>query len=210
MRRWLCWYILSCLRYACRSAVLICLPCLPGCPCAGDQTMFCHACDFKAVGGFDPRWVIMEDTDLCVRMHEAGPCRHHTAGKLGAPLRKNAGNTASGRGRLAEEESGAQHHRQQPQQLGLVDQKRGCSTHEQGRGAPGSSVQQYCQQWLQPRGRVKQVSNRLSVTSGRRLDAWGPLRATYIHARIGISWYFRRDPEQLKELYTRLYTDSFR
>jgi hypothetical protein len=71
-------------------------------------------------------------------------------------------------------------------------------------------LQQHWQQWLRPRGRVKQVLNRLSVTSGRRLDAWGPLRATYIHVVIGASWYFRRDPVELKELYTLLYTDAFR
>lgn len=27
------------------------------CWCAGDQTMFCRACDFRAVGGFDAKWV---------------------------------------------------------------------------------------------------------------------------------------------------------
>lgn len=137
----------------------------------GDQTMFCRACDFQAVGGFDDKWAIMEDTDLCVRMHEAGPCSHqHTA-------------TAS---------------------VGLQQGQRPCQ--QQRRRAPGSSVQL----WLQPRGRVKQVLHRVSRTSGRRLDAWGPLRATYIHVVIGASWYFRRDPVQLAELYNRLYTDAFR
>ena len=70
-------------------------------------------------------------------------------------------------------------------------------------------VQQW-QRWAQPRGRVRQVLNMCSVTSGRRLDAWGPWRATYIHALIGVNWYFKRDPVQLKDLYSRLYTDTFR
>lgn len=74
--------------------------------------------------------------------------------------------------------------------------------------APG--VWQQWQQWQRPRGRVKQVLNRVSVTSGRRLDAWGPVKATYIHLVIGTSWYFTRDPAQLKQLYNKLYTDAFR
>jgi len=38
----------------------------------GDQAMFCRADDFAAVGGFDGSIPIMEDADLCVRMHERG------------------------------------------------------------------------------------------------------------------------------------------
>jgi len=38
----------------------------------GDQTLFCRAADFKAVGGFQDDLPIMEDVDLCIRMHEAG------------------------------------------------------------------------------------------------------------------------------------------
>lgn len=39
----------------------------------GDQTLFCRACDFKRVGGYASRLPIMEDADLCVRLHMAGP-----------------------------------------------------------------------------------------------------------------------------------------
>ena len=39
----------------------------------GDQTLFCRACDFRRVGGYAPRLPIMEDADLCVRLHMAGP-----------------------------------------------------------------------------------------------------------------------------------------
>lgn len=39
----------------------------------GDQTLFCRAADFKAVGGFRNDLPIMEDVDLCIKMHEAGP-----------------------------------------------------------------------------------------------------------------------------------------
>ena len=40
----------------------------------GDQAMFCRRRDFEYVGGFDENLPIMEDADLCVRMHTAGPC----------------------------------------------------------------------------------------------------------------------------------------
>ncbi len=39
----------------------------------GDQTLFCRASDFQRVGGFDGSLPIMEDADLGIRMHEAGP-----------------------------------------------------------------------------------------------------------------------------------------
>ena len=39
----------------------------------GDQTLFCRACDFRRVGGYAPRLPIMEDADLCIRLHMAGP-----------------------------------------------------------------------------------------------------------------------------------------
>ena len=35
--------------------------------------MFCRACDFRAVSGFNEQLVLMEDADLCIRMHMAGP-----------------------------------------------------------------------------------------------------------------------------------------
>ncbi|KAL4451511.1 hypothetical protein ABPG75_007173 [Micractinium tetrahymenae] len=39
----------------------------------GDQTLFCRAADFRRVGGYDSRLPIMEDADLCIRLHMAGP-----------------------------------------------------------------------------------------------------------------------------------------
>lgn len=116
-------------------------------------------------------------------MHEAGPCRHQLTTGTGSSCR--AARTAG-------------QHRQQGA---------GGSLPSHG---PVGELQQRWQQWLQPRGRVKQVLTRLSVTSGRRLAVWGTAKATYIHAVLGTSWYFRRDPVQLRELYDRLYTDAFR
>ena len=39
----------------------------------GDQTLFCRAADFARVGGYDGALPIMEDADLCIRLHAAGP-----------------------------------------------------------------------------------------------------------------------------------------
>ena len=35
--------------------------------------MFCSKADLLHAGGFDESLPIMEDADLCIRMHEAGP-----------------------------------------------------------------------------------------------------------------------------------------
>lgn len=83
------------------------------------------------------------------------------------------------------------------------------SSNSSGDSSSVGLVQQW-QQWCRPRGRVKQVLDRLSVTSGRRLEAWGPLWATFIHLRISAAWYFQRDPVLVRQLYERLYTDAFR
>lgn len=71
-------------------------------------------------------------------------------------------------------------------------------------------MQQQWQQWLKPRGRIRQVLDRVSVTSSRRVEAWGTLKATYIHFAIGLSWYFKQDPILIRQLYDKLYTDAFR
>ena len=55
-----------------------------------------------------------------------------------------------------------------------------------------------------------QVLHPPAQTSGRRLKAWGNLRATAIHVIIGFSWYFGATPDQMRSLYARLYTDSYR
>lgn len=38
----------------------------------GDQNLFCRRADFSKVGGFDEALTIMEDADLCIRMHDMG------------------------------------------------------------------------------------------------------------------------------------------
>jgi len=39
----------------------------------GDQAMFCRRADFWRSGGFDEDLPLMEDADLCLRMHMSGP-----------------------------------------------------------------------------------------------------------------------------------------
>ena len=52
----------------------------------GDQTLFCRAADFARVGGYDAELTIMEDADLCVRMHMAGPAPVQAAGSAAAKV----------------------------------------------------------------------------------------------------------------------------
>ncbi|KIY99150.1 hypothetical protein MNEG_8812 [Monoraphidium neglectum] len=61
-----------------------------------------------------------------------------------------------------------------------------------------------------PRGRVLFLTDKAGSTSGRRLAAWGPLRATGIHLAISLAWYITQDAEKVEELYERLYTDKYR
>ena len=39
----------------------------------GDQDLFCRRSDFERLGGFNNRLPIMEDLDLIMRLHAAGP-----------------------------------------------------------------------------------------------------------------------------------------
>ena len=45
----------------------------------GDQAMFADAACFRSVSGFDEALPIMEDADLCLRLHESGWVRGPTA-----------------------------------------------------------------------------------------------------------------------------------
>lgn len=55
-----------------------------------------------------------------------------------------------------------------------------------------------------------QVHNPHACTSGRRLHAWGGLHATAVHFIIGLSWYLGASPQQMQDIYARLYTDNYR
>lgn len=121
----------------------------------GDQAMFCRRSDFWRCGGFSEELPLMEDADLCVRMHMVGP---------GPNITRSGGGDAVG------------------------------SPSERPR-----------------RGRIRMVP-RAVHTSGRRIEAMGcPFRATYIHARIGLSWWFTPAadrPDRLQRLKACLYRDD--
>ena len=55
-----------------------------------------------------------------------------------------------------------------------------------------------------------QILQPAAETSGRRLQAWGNPKATFVHFLIGLRWYLGATPEQLKDLYMRMYTDDYR
>lgn len=62
--------------------------------CFGDQTLFCRKKDFERVGGYDDDLPIMEDADLCTRLHEHG----REDGKYGREVQiLSAVNRTSGR-----------------------------------------------------------------------------------------------------------------
>lgn len=59
----------------------------------GDQSMFCRKSQFDKVGGFKAELPIMEDADLCLKMHKDA----RSDGKSGRIVQLNAVNRTSGR-----------------------------------------------------------------------------------------------------------------
>jgi hypothetical protein len=62
----------------------------------------------------------------------------------------------------------------------------------------------------QGRGRVQMLLGQTARTSGRRLAAWGPAYATYVHALISVKWYFGASYTELHGLYRTMYSDAYR
>jgi hypothetical protein len=213
--------------------------------CSGDQTLCCRAVDLRRVGGYDSSWVIMEDADLCVRMHEAGPtpapapaatgtiatgatmaAAAAAGGATAAAAATCAITAAAGGGTAAGSSTGGAFRPSGNKRCcnGQWSASRGAGSEKDsktGSSVNGSSSKSalvnswegfcdYIQWWCRPRGRVVQVLDRVNVTSGRRLAAWGNWKGTAIHVVLGVSWYFGKDPQQLYELYHRMYTDNLR
>ena len=202
---------------------------------AGDQTLCCRAADLRRVGGYDSRWVIMEDTDMCVRMHEAGPtaaaaaptamathinCEmdrgsstHGRSSRRGGGNGKDKGSSSSS---VTVCQGGVCSRVSPPDETCVDDGGSGVpttttsSSSSSSSRAPWEALCSYLQWWCCPRGRVVQVLDRVNVTSGRRLASWGNWKGTAIHVAMGVNWYFGKDPQQLYELYHRLYTDNYR
>eukprot|EP00198_Chlamydomonas_reinhardtii_P006532 XP_001695868.1 predicted protein [Chlamydomonas reinhardtii] len=90
----------------------------------GDQGLCCRAADFRAVGCYRAALPLMEDAELCLDLHNAGP-----------------------------------------------------------------------------------LQDRAAATSGRRIAAWGELRANCIFAYIALLWLGGAAPEELRAVQRRLYHD---
>ncbi|GFR52071.1 hypothetical protein Agub_g14594 [Astrephomene gubernaculifera] len=104
----------------------------------GDQALSCRAADLRHAGGYRPDIPFMEDAELCLHMHMAGPARRDL----------HAG-----------------------------------------------------------RGRVRMLMHRAATTSGRRIAAWGELRANWVFARVALMWLAGATPAQLHSCYRELYPD---
>ena len=145
----------------------------------GDQAMFCRARDFAYVGGFDEALPIMEDADLCVRMHVAGPSADGDDANASVALTTPLPACEDfGKWRL-----------------------------EAGKaGEPPTYRREDVRPEGRRRGRVVLV-NRLVTTSGRRVEGLGNAKATAVHFLIGLGWYFGADPDAMVRLYRRFYAD---
>ena len=171
----------------------------------GDQAMFCRRRDFEYVGGFDENLPIMEDADLCVRMHTAGPC----------PLNAGEDRTAAAGSTTISASSGLQPTQPlQPPRLRSpgkwIDNGAPPKGHDEARDGV---FERFVKREVEPavdwfdRGRVVLV-NRVVTTSGRRIeDLGGNLKATFVHFLIGFSWYLGASPERMVEIYNKYYSD---
>jgi glycosyltransferase involved in cell wall biosynthesis len=160
----------------------------------GDQAMFVDAACFQSVGGFDESLPIMEDADLCVRMHESGWTRGSNFFAEGTEERfegaaRCAPLTCRGKWEVTDEASG--------DDVSLTEKTkkprsrfRKTSVCEKAAGSD--------------RGRIVLV-NRAVTTSGRRIEGLGNFKATLTHFLIGVSWYCGADPDKMVALYRKFY-----
>jgi hypothetical protein len=131
------------------------------------------------VGGYDASLPIMEDADLCMRMHYAGAWQLPGGG--GAA---EAG-SATPWGQPAPAPSDPCLYT--PTVAGPSTQQppAAASSHAAARSRPQAPLAPAAGQgqggsWWQQRGRVKMILDRQVVTSGRRLERWGNLYGTYV------------------------------
>jgi glycosyltransferase involved in cell wall biosynthesis len=163
----------------------------------GDQAMFADAACFRSVSGFDEALPIMEDADLCLRLHESGWVR----GSNGVAARRAHGDgtrrsgatetatranavpalTCAGMWEDVEDENDDQVKKKRFRKTTLAPK------------AVGSNL-----------GRIVLV-NRVVTTSGRRIEGLGNVKATLTHFLIGVSWYCGADPDAMVALYRKFY-----
>ena len=167
----------------------------------GDQAMFCRRRDFEYVGGFDENLPIMEDADLCVRMHTAGPC----------PIDAGEDRTMNGGGGSTTMSASSGFTPPTLRSPGKwIDNGAPPKGHDEARDG---AFERFVKREVEPaadwfaRGRVVLV-NRVVTTSGRRIeDLGGNLKATFVHFLVGFSWYLGASPERMVEIYNEYYSD---
>lgn len=137
-----------------------------------------------------------QDSQLCLDMHYMGPQWPPVASSSGGGSSKRSGGGGSSGKQTAAGSGGS----------GSGSGGSG------GRWAPRGGLGGLADALLPaaPRGRVLFITDQRSTTSGRRIGAWGPLRATAIHVAISVAWYLMNDPQRVEALYERLYTDAYR
>ena len=183
----------------------------------GDQTLFCRARDFARVGGYNMLLPIMEDADLCIRMHMAGPeppiPRSATLATSAAAAAAAASKDRAKTGKAPALNSkpaaaGGRASRSTSDCCNAVAER---ADGESGPASPVARTAAAVRAWARRRGRVCMVLN--PAGAYQRDGGWRPggnPRATCVHVIIGLSWYMGATPEQLHDIYYRLYTDRFR
>ena len=158
----------------------------------GDQAMFADAACFRSVSGFDEALPIMEDADLCLRLHESGWVR----GSNGAAARRAH--------RDGTRRSGATETATRANAVPALTCAGKWEDVEDG------SAKRFRKTTLAPKavgsnlGRIVLV-NRVVTTSGRRIEGLGNVKATLTHFLIGVSWYCGADPDAMVALYRKFY-----
>ena len=147
----------------------------------GDQAMFADRACFDSVRGFDERLPIMEDADLCVRLHESGWTRGSNGARRGEALTSDGKWALVPAEALADGEERTRRRRARFRKTPVFP------------AATGSD-----------RGRIVLV-NRAVTTSGRRIEGIGNVRATLTHFLIGVSWGCGADPDAMVALYRKFY-----
>ena len=157
----------------------------------GDQAMFADATCFRSVRGFDERLPIMEDADLCVRLHESGWVRGSNGAARATPALTSHGKWAL---RDASELSASPNEETSRLEEGDAKKKKNRFRKTSVRPAAAGS----------DRGRIVLV-NRAVTTSGRRIEGLGNFKATLTHFLIGVSWCCGADPDAMVALYRKFY-----
>ena len=157
--------------------------------------------------------MLMEDADLCIRMHLAGPSCALDVSKGAAPCsscRELPG------GSSVEPANGSERCKPCDCQPLLADcrQPEHCMCGNSNGSSSSSSSSNRCRPQSGPGrrcwGRVVQVDEPPAYTSGRRMAALGNVRTTLVHFLLGLGWLSGASPGLLRWAVSKLYSDKHR